>query len=92
MADNLSVAATADTRELRAQLALAQADLRAFGAKTNKLDTAGFIHLRAAPAAPGYDAYTMAPFGSSNIKNILPPDPCSVTQIYALNPAEGGCK
>jgi hypothetical protein len=33
MADNLSVAVTADTSELRAQLALAQADLRAFGAE-----------------------------------------------------------
>jgi hypothetical protein len=37
MADNLSVAVTADTSELRAQLALAQADLRAFGAETRKL-------------------------------------------------------
>ncbi|HKM88757.1 MAG TPA: hypothetical protein VJX48_09140, partial [Xanthobacteraceae bacterium] len=37
MADNLSVSVTADTSELRAQLALAQADLRAFGAETRKL-------------------------------------------------------
>ena len=37
MADNLSVSVTADTSELRAQLALAQADLRAFGAETKKL-------------------------------------------------------
>jgi hypothetical protein len=37
MADNLSVAVTADTSELHAQLALAQADLRAFGAETRKL-------------------------------------------------------
>jgi hypothetical protein len=34
MADNLSVSVTADSSELRAQLALAQADLRAFGAET----------------------------------------------------------
>jgi hypothetical protein len=39
MADNLSVSVTADTSELRAQLALAQADLRAFGAETKKLAT-----------------------------------------------------
>src|SRR5260370_3276827 len=39
MADNLSVAVTADTSALRAQLALAQADLRAFGAETKKLAT-----------------------------------------------------
>jgi hypothetical protein len=37
MADNLSVSVTADTSELRAQLALAQADLKAFGAETRKL-------------------------------------------------------
>jgi hypothetical protein len=37
VADNLSVAVTADTSELRAQLALAQADLRAFGSETRKL-------------------------------------------------------
>jgi hypothetical protein len=37
MPDNLSVSVTADTTELRAQLALAQADLRAFGAETRKL-------------------------------------------------------
>src|SRR5271169_3848433 len=37
MADNLSVSVTADTSKLRAQLALAQADLRAFGAETRKL-------------------------------------------------------
>jgi hypothetical protein len=37
MADNLSVSVTADTSELRAQLALAQADLRAFAAETRKL-------------------------------------------------------
>lgn len=37
MADNLSVSVTADTSELRAQLALAQADLRAFGAETKNL-------------------------------------------------------
>jgi methyl-accepting chemotaxis protein len=37
MADNLSVSVTADTSELRAQLALAQADLRAFGAETRTL-------------------------------------------------------
>jgi hypothetical protein len=37
MADNLSVSVTADTSELRAQLALAQADLRAFGAETRNL-------------------------------------------------------
>src|SRR5260370_37279896 len=39
MADNLSVAVTPDTSALRAQLALAQADLRAFGAETKKLAT-----------------------------------------------------
>jgi ABC-type transporter Mla subunit MlaD len=39
MADNLSVSVTADTSELRAQLALAQADLKAFGAETRKLAT-----------------------------------------------------
>jgi hypothetical protein len=39
MPDNLSIAVTADTSELRAQLALAQADLRAFGAETRKLAT-----------------------------------------------------
>jgi hypothetical protein len=37
MADNLSVSVTADTSELRAQLALAQADLKAFGTETRKL-------------------------------------------------------
>jgi hypothetical protein len=37
MPDNLSVSVTADTSELRAQLALAQADLKAFGAETRKL-------------------------------------------------------
>jgi hypothetical protein len=37
MQDNLSVSVTADTSELRAQLALAQADLRAFGAETKNL-------------------------------------------------------
>jgi hypothetical protein len=37
MADNLSVSVTADTSELRAQLALAQGDLRAFTAETKKL-------------------------------------------------------
>lgn len=37
MADNLSVSVTADTSELRAQLALAQADPKAFGAETRKL-------------------------------------------------------
>jgi hypothetical protein len=37
MADNLSVSVTADTSGLRAQLALAQADLKAFGAETRKL-------------------------------------------------------
>jgi hypothetical protein len=37
MADNLSVSVTADTSELRAQLALAQADVRAFGAETRTL-------------------------------------------------------
>jgi hypothetical protein len=37
MADNLSVSVTADTSDLRAQLALAQADLRAFGAETRTL-------------------------------------------------------
>lgn len=37
--DNLSVSVTADTSELRASLALAQADLRAFGAETRKLAT-----------------------------------------------------
>src|SRR5260370_10287028 len=39
MADNLAVSVTADTSELRAQLALAQADLKAFGAETRKLAT-----------------------------------------------------
>jgi hypothetical protein len=39
MADNLSVSVTADTSSLRAQLALAQADLRAFSAETRKLAT-----------------------------------------------------
>jgi hypothetical protein len=39
MADNLSVAVTADTSSLRASLALAQADLKAFGADTRKLAT-----------------------------------------------------
>jgi hypothetical protein len=39
MADNLSASVTADTSALRAQLALAQADLRAFGAETKKLAT-----------------------------------------------------
>src|SRR5271169_6376089 len=39
MGDNLSVSITADTSELRAQLALAQTDLRAFGAETKKLAT-----------------------------------------------------
>jgi hypothetical protein len=39
MADNLSVSVTADTSALRAQLALAQADLKAFGADTRKLAT-----------------------------------------------------
>jgi hypothetical protein len=37
MAGNLSVSVTADTSQLRAQLALAQADLRAFGTETKKL-------------------------------------------------------
>jgi hypothetical protein len=37
MADNLSVSVTADTSDLRAKLALAQADLRAFGAETRTL-------------------------------------------------------
>jgi hypothetical protein len=37
MADNLSISVTADTSDLRAQLALAQADLKAFGAETRKL-------------------------------------------------------
>jgi hypothetical protein len=37
MADNLSIAVTADTSDLRAQLARAQADVRAFGAETRKL-------------------------------------------------------
>jgi hypothetical protein len=37
VADNLSVAVTADTSELRAQLALAQADLKAFGGDIKKL-------------------------------------------------------
>ena len=39
MADNLSVSVTADTSALRAQLALAQADLKAFGSETRKLAT-----------------------------------------------------
>jgi hypothetical protein len=39
MADNLSVPVTAETSSLRAQLALAQADLRAFSAETRKLAT-----------------------------------------------------
>jgi hypothetical protein len=37
MADNLSVAVTADTSDLRAQLALAQGDVRAFTSETKKL-------------------------------------------------------
>jgi hypothetical protein len=37
MADNLSVSVTADTSDLRAQLALAQGDVRAFTAETKKL-------------------------------------------------------
>jgi hypothetical protein len=37
MADNLSVNVTADTSSLRASLALAQADLKAFGAETRNL-------------------------------------------------------
>jgi hypothetical protein len=37
MADNLSISVTADTYELRAQLALAQGDLRAFTAETKQL-------------------------------------------------------
>jgi phage-related minor tail protein len=39
MADNLSVSVTAATSQLRASLALAQADLRAFGAETRQLAT-----------------------------------------------------
>ena len=35
--DNLSVSVSADTSILRAQLALAQADVRAFGAETRKI-------------------------------------------------------
>jgi hypothetical protein len=37
MADNISVSVTADTSDLRAQLALAQGDLRAFPAETKQL-------------------------------------------------------
>jgi hypothetical protein len=37
MAGNLSVAVTADTPQLRAQLTLTQADLRAFAAETRTL-------------------------------------------------------
>jgi hypothetical protein len=37
MADNLSVSVTADTSDLRAQLALAQGDVRAFTAETKQL-------------------------------------------------------
>jgi hypothetical protein len=39
LADNLSVAISADATQLRAQLALAQADLRAYGAEVRKLAT-----------------------------------------------------
>ena len=37
MADNLSISITADTASLRAQLAQAQAEVRAYGAEVRKL-------------------------------------------------------
>src|ERR1700674_1962529 len=40
MADNLSIAVTADTTSLRAQLALAAADVRAYGAEVRQTATA----------------------------------------------------
>jgi len=37
MADNLSISITADATQLRAQLLLAQSDVRAFGSEARKL-------------------------------------------------------
>jgi len=63
MADNISVSVTADTSELRAQLALAQADLKAFGAETRKLandiraggDTGNVLRAQLEQAAGQFD-------------------------------------
>ena len=61
MADNLSISITADTASLRAQLASAQADVRAYGAEVRKL--ADTLRTAGADAKGGLQARLQAAAG-----------------------------